>query len=458
MRIAEVLGIPLVAQMAVPTCGGSSPPPGTSGPQLFVLAVSPATVSLSSKGTTVQLTAQLETITGLPVETLPVTWTSPNPAVVTVDSAGVATAQGEGQAVVQGSVRAKDSSAIYSGTATLSVVLEQWKFLGAITTATGATDTQLCGLGVDPRDDRAIYVAATIGLYVSATWAAPGHLPCRHHPTTPAAGRSRLIPRVPTASGTRPRGPHLPIRRQRPDVALDRDAVFDGRGHRDQPLEPGAVLVTSSSSAPGGAAIWIARDHGATWTGLPFGNARPDLVGRTDPIAWSLGEDPAHGTLYSSLEIRSHPQPYQPPLMRSTDRGASWQDVAGWNRGLPAPMIVLWHALRELVDPPTHAVLIFTEGAGLYGLLDHGATWARWGNGIFTQDLRDPNRPERYFGSEYPGGGRPGGAYVSTDSALTFTHFGLDGRQCNRLALSGDSGRLFVDCWQSGLYMTPLPW
>lgn len=44
--------------------------------------------------------------------------------------------------------------------------------------------------------------------------------------------------------------------------------------------------------------------------------------------------------------------------------------------------------------------------------------------------------------------------FISVDGARTFTPFGLEGRTCGNLAISGDGSRLFAGCYNSGIYMT----
>ena len=79
-------------------CGGDDPvaPPSVA----TTLSVDPGTTQLSSVGETVQLTATVWDQNEVLMGNAPVSWTSGNPAVATVDAAGLVTAVGNGAATI----------------------------------------------------------------------------------------------------------------------------------------------------------------------------------------------------------------------------------------------------------------------------------------------------------------------------------------------------------------------
>jgi hypothetical protein len=214
-----------------------------------------------------------------------------------------------------------------------------------------------------------------------------------------------------------------------------------------------STLYAGSQAWP---ALCVSRDDGRTWTPLSFGSARPDLEGRTDLIPWILVEDPLDGTLYVPLEIGEHPQPYRPPVMRSTDGGATWTDVARWDTGNGYSTTVAWHATGGLVEAGTHVVLMMTEGSrGTYRSTDHGDTWTRINLQRLTGSLlQDPRVTGRYFAKQIPYLNDEGGLFVSTDEAHSFQPFGLGGRACEPF-LDATGRRLFAVC-ENGIYATML--
>lgn len=191
--------------------------------------------------------------------------------------------------------------------------------------------------------------------------------------------------------------------------------------------------------------IYRSDDGGQTWDFLAFGSDIPNF------ILWDIEQDPNTGTLYVAIEIADHPQPYDPPFYRSTDRGETWEEVG---RDLS------WHGLALQVDPLTSDVYFLTEGAGLYRSIDQGVHWRRINTYVnFACDLvLDPSNPQRLIGADllheplYDGG-----VYYSDDGGENFLFLGLEGYRTGALALNGSSTMLYVVTYEHGIYTTPIP-
>jgi photosystem II stability/assembly factor-like uncharacterized protein len=311
-----------------------------------------------------------------------------------------------------------------------------WVFLGGVT-ADGQTETAVHDIKVDPRDSQLLYVVGERGAYVSRdrgmSWTLSHTLQFR------AIGTLAMDPVNPdrvyygaqqTLRRSVDKGATWQILKEFPDFF--RSIEISSRPDR-------AIFV--GLQGPANAGIFRSLDDGVTWSSHAF----PYTVsGITQFIPWDIAEDPADGTLYVPTELHNHPQPYRPPAFRSTDRGATWQDVTG---ALP------WHGVKVEFRPGTQDAFFLTEGAGLFRSSDRGGSWNRHGNASFALELViDPRRPTRFFGGEVVFTGRNGGVFLSTDAGATFTPYGLDGRTCGRLALSGDSGLLFAACYGAGVY------
>jgi hypothetical protein len=418
-------------------CAGGQPPDPTSTKGITALDVLGPASTLALRGQTLQLTVRV-TYSDATVEdvTTRATWSSSAPGVATVSAGGLVTA------VASGST---DISARYqTRTATRKVVVdlgdgEDWVFLGGVF-ADGLTDLTVQDIVVDPRDSDLLYVAANTGVFVSrdrgASW------------TRASVGNSL---------GKLAQDPSNPDRvfcgvRNTLWVSGDKGTTWRSvrvftdfiRSIRVSRLDSRTVYV--GLQGPGNSGIFRSTDDGVTWESHAFGYP---VSGQTQFIPWDIAEDPVDGTLYVPTELHDHPLPYHPPAFRSIDRGVTWQDVTG---SLP------WHGTKIVVQPATRQVLFLTEGAGLYSSSDRGLSWGRFGNASFGLDLEiDPNRLTRFFGGDTPFGGRPGGVFLSDDGARTFTAYGLGGRTCGSLAVSGDSSLLYAACYNAGIFVRRLP-
>lgn len=144
---------------------------------------------------------------------------------------------------------------------------------------------------------------------------------------------------------------------------------------------------------------------------------------------WSIAEDPGNGTWFFSTEDNDHT--VNPAVMRSTDRGATWQEMAPLTGYLTAG-----HGLNLAVHPATRRVYFLTESSTLYTSDDSGNTWSPgiyvdFGNAL----LLDPACPNRVFGGELVRGLKPGGAYFSQTGGQSFWWEGPSDSTISSLAL-----------------------
>lgn len=113
------------------------PPPPTQPPRATTLTVTPATANLTALGAVVQLSAQVRDQRGQPIAGAPVTWSSGDASVATVDAAGLAAGVGNGTATIT----AVSGSASGSATVTVEQVVATVAVSPAADTLLAAGDT-----------------------------------------------------------------------------------------------------------------------------------------------------------------------------------------------------------------------------------------------------------------------------------------------------------------------------
>jgi hypothetical protein len=422
-------------------CGGSgSQPPTQPAKTLSTLQLFGPDLTLSQRGQHLQFVAQGTYSDGTAQDvTVDAAWSSSDATVVTV-SGGLVTAVANGTATIQATYQGRtDGKAVkvnLSGDT-------DWVFLGPVYTSTGASDVRIEHITVDPRDPSVLYVLTDGGFFISrnagASWTETSSTTFARRMAIDSANPDHIVyGSAGSLLSSTDSGKTWSILHNF-GQGIGIESVLISR------LDPHTMFVAASGPTIPNAGLYKSTNGGVDWEAHPFPYM---LSGASQFISWDIGEDPIDGTLYAPTEINDHPQPYRPPAFRSDDRGATWKDVTG---SLP------WHGMRVIVQP-SHEVLFLTEGAGLYRSADRGATWNRSGKANFAQDLLiDPNAPSRFFGGETEFGGRPGGVFISNDGGLTFSQFGLAGLRVATLAMSADSSRLYVGCYNSGIYVRRLP-
>jgi len=290
---------------------------------------------------------------------------------------------------------------------------------------------------VDPANDNAWYAGGPNGLYMTknggATWKKPvsGHvfalLLVPGHPNLVYAGVG------PKLYLSRDDGKNWTVIHTYPkrvqSILVNGGTLFVGLAW-DNHVNPSGVFV---SNLGGGGMVFHA--FGAGQTGL---------------IVWTLSRDPLSGMIYAGTEIFDHPQPYHPPFFRSPNNAATWVDVAGT---LP------WHVVDSEVRPNDGYVYALTEGKGVYGSPNQGASWqppvSSPGLGISLK--MDPGTPTRLYAGRQKFGTLTGGIFRSTDAGAHFSAIGLDGVTIGDIALNGAVTRIYAAAYGSGIYKATIP-
>ena len=197
-----------------------------------------------------------------------------------------------------------------------------------------------------------------------------------------------------------------------------------------------------NSTNPG---LYRSDDDGESWKFLSFGAAIQNF------LPWDIEEDPNTGYLYVVIEIADHPQPYDPPFYRSTDRGETWEEVGG---------DLTWHGFSIQVNPLNSDVYFLSEGAGLFKSTDEGLSWNRINDQVnFARELViDPKKPARFIGVDiYHQPLYDGGVYYSENYGKSFLFLGLEGQNTADLALNSSSTMMYVVSYDQGIYTSPIP-
>jgi hypothetical protein len=303
----------------------------------------------------------------------------------------------------------------------------EWFFVGA-PLGDGTVDR----LVIDPGDDGRWYATSfTNGLYVSSdtgrTW---------RHPISGAGLNTHglsIDPRDPrivyAAVGTAlwtssDRGEHWTRELTFPRLIRSLTIANDGTVY--------AAPQWGPADEPG---VYRATD------GHVFSLQRYGVAPGLQLLTWHLFENPRTGTLLAGNEIADHPQPYHPPLLRSSDHGLTWQDVTG---------TIPWHVTSFAYDSTRDRLYALTEGAGYAYSTDDGATWrtvpGRFGSAL----LADPSRPDWLYLGHFRFDTWPGGLYLATSLGGPPVRLGFDGSTVSSLAHDRARTRLYLVVYQGG--------
>jgi hypothetical protein len=207
---------------------------------------------------------------------------------------------------------------------------------------------------------------------------------------------------------------------------------------RDAPTFVGSILVSvidgtivvGLTSQFHSARVYTSSDGGTTW--------EISFEAENGFHFWDLAEVPTNGYWFFCTENPSHIA--NPVVMRSTNRGQSWEEMVPLT-GIPTA----GHGLNLEVHPVTQAVYFLTESSFLSSSTDFGDTWSTPLHVDFGCELLiDRNRPNRFFGGELVRGLKVGGFYFSEDTGESFGFMGLSGKSICSLALNGASTNLYA--------------
>ncbi len=297
------------------------------------------------------------------------------------------------------------------------------------------------GIRVHPADENNWYVSSTVGLFTTRdagqSWTySVGNQVFKESVVVDPTNVNRIYAAAIRFTGGTPGGTLL--------RSTDRGASWLEVAYFRDPVQ--SVLVSPRTgfiyAAPRNSTvvsgIYRSTDGGSTWS---FSSLPTSFTGMT---ILDMEEDLQNGAIYASAEIATRPQPYRPPLYRSVDSGASWQDV-----GASIP----YHTVKLQVDSAgkVHAL---TEGFGLYTSLNLGNTW----QGIavpFSSTLRlDPRNNNSMWGGASTATG--GGVFYSTNSGASFTNVGLASQQVSDLDFNGNATNVYAAVYGFGIYSAPV--
>lgn len=313
-----------------------------------------------------------------------------------------------------------------------------WEHRGGPSEDLGITD-----LEIDPEDGALWYVATPTGLYVTRdggdSW------------TQGIEGNVGAVEIDPNNSEIIYAGAGFDLHRSI-DRGLNWDVLFPFPDvipgtPQDAPTFIDSILVSVSegtivvglSTTFHSARVYTSLDGGNEWEivfesphGLHF---------------WDLAEIPGNGYWFFCTEDSAHT--VDPVVMRSTDRGATWEEMVPLTGFLTSG-----HGLNLAVHPWTEVVYFLSEATVLRYSVDFGDSWVvdYSGRGFGSSLLVDPACPNRVFGGEMVRGLSNGGVFISDDSGTSFAFQGMDGHTISSLAIDGTSTSVFAASYGSGIW------
>jgi photosystem II stability/assembly factor-like uncharacterized protein len=195
---------------------------------------------------------------------------------------------------------------------------------------------------------------------------------------------------------------------------------------------------TEKNSNPG---IYKSSNGGFTFTHLPFG------VSTNYIICWDIEEDVKNKIFYVSTELADHPQPYHPPLFRSSDFGATWHVVSN---------SLEHHSLKLQVDTSNIIIYFQQEGGSLFKSNNNGDDWQHVSSENIMSLYLDNNNVKHLYGGGLFNIGQ-GGVLFSSNGGERFTNIGLIGNSVTSLALNNNSTKIYAVCYDSGIYTANIP-
>jgi hypothetical protein len=307
-----------------------------------------------------------------------------------------------------------------------------WEWLGR-----PQDDSLLITITIDPKDDQIWYVTSERGIYVTRD----GGFTYQNY-LSGIAGALELDPHDPSKVFVGVGN----------DLYASPDHGMNWTKLYSFPKGIASILVSKIDKAiyvgirwedsPNPNGIYKSVDFGKTWNFYSYG------VQATGLIPWDIEEDSANKKIYVGTEIYTHPQPYYPPFLRSSDGGITWTDVRG---------IIPWHVVSIQIDPRGKDVYAFTEGAGIFSSRDFGDHWNFISSPSADGFIMDKNYPGRMFSGNPVIGTYNGGIYIYHDYQYQYEKlFGMEGHSTASLCLNGNSTFLYVASYNDGLYRAKL--
>ena len=343
-------------------------------------------------------------------------------------------------ALAVGAILVADVSWLWSSQRPVQAL--SWEFRGAPTEA-----MDIAEIVIDPQDDLVWYVATGTGLYV--TWDAGDSW------TEGIEGNIGAIEVDPNNSDVvyASVGSDLHVSTDQGvswHILFPFPDLIPGTP-QDAPTFIDSILVSSSegtivvglSTTFHSARIYVSEDGGNLWEiafespqGLHF---------------WDLAEIPSNGYWFFCTEDSAHT--VDPVVMRSRDRGATWEEMAALTGFLTSG-----HGLNLAVHPWTEVVFFLSEATVLRYSVDFGDSWPidYEGRGFGSALLLDANCPNRVFGGEIVRGVSLGGVFASDNGSQSFSFEGLDGNSISSLAMDGNSLKVLAAGYGTGLWQAEI--
>ncbi|MFC1731543.1 WD40/YVTN/BNR-like repeat-containing protein [candidate division KSB1 bacterium] len=184
------------------------------------------------------------------------------------------------------------------------------------------------------------------------------------------------------------------------------DMVFDPKNPRIIYATMWEVFRTGYSMSSGGpgSGMYKSTDAGTTWKRLEGGGLPEGILGRIGiAVAYTNPN-----VVYAMVEADDG------GLFRSDDAGNTWQKM-NEERNLRQRA---WYYTHIYADPKSENT-VYVLNTGMYKSIDNGRTFSRIGTGIHGDHHAlwlNPDDPDQMIG------GNDGGANVSRDGGLTWTH------------------------------------
>lgn len=190
--------------------------------------------------------------------------------------------------------------------------------------------------------------------------------------------------------------------------------------------------------------VYMSEDDGQTWRFLPFNISQKGI------ICWDIKEDKNNGNIFIACEINTpyRPTPYEPFIIRSFDRGNSWE----------TKKTSYWHSTQIEINSETHEIYSLEEsgGSSLFKSNDNGETWQYLYNKFSIDLLLNQANPSELFGGAHSAYS-DGGVYYSSDSGNSFEFVGLKELTVGKLALNPTNNKIFVSCLGGAVFYCNIP-
>lgn len=242
---------------------------------------------------------------------------------------------------------------------------------------------------VDPSDDRYVYAAYQRGGFVRSTNGGTNFIGAK------PSGTNRFNWKTPyILDPNNPQIMYLGSHKvyKSTNRAQSWTQISDDLTNGDAGAWNYATLTALAASALNGNILYAGTDDGNVWVNTDGGATKTwTKISDNLPVRWvsSLATDPFdENTAYVAFSGLRYFD-YEPHLFRTTDLGATWEDISGNIPDIPVNQIT--------IDPDNQGTFYVASDNGVYVSYDSGTNWEALGNGLPTVPVLDLNlhRPTR---------------------------------------------------------------